>query len=72
MRHTKKILRNKIIPFKKIYKFYLDHFLIGIIVFLINIKNAIIRSEQIFLSLFLIIYYHSQNKKNEHDIHYII
>ena len=32
--------RNKIIRFKKIYKFYFDHFLIGIIVFLINMKNA--------------------------------
>ena len=41
LRHTKQMLRNKIIRFKKIYKFYFDHFLIGIIVFLINMKNAI-------------------------------
>ena len=32
---------NKIIRFKKIYKFYFDHFLTGIIVFLINMKNGI-------------------------------
>ena len=37
----KKMLRNKIVRFKKIYKSYLNHFLIGIIFFLINIKNAI-------------------------------
>ena len=37
----KKILRNKIVRFKKIYKSYFDHFLIGIIVFLINMKNTI-------------------------------
>ena len=37
----KQMLRNKIICLKKIYKFYFDHFLIGIIVFLINMKNAI-------------------------------
>ena len=39
--HTKKMLRNKIVRFKKLYKFHIEHFLIGIIVFLINIKNAI-------------------------------
>ena len=31
----------KIIRFKKIYKFCFDHFLIGIIVFLIKMKNVI-------------------------------
>ena len=41
LRHTKKMLRNKIVRFKKVYKSYFDHFLIGIIVFLINMKNAI-------------------------------
>ena len=35
------MLRNKIVRFKKIYKSYFDHFLIGIIVFLINMKNVI-------------------------------
>ena len=35
------MLRSKIVRFKKIYKFYFYHFLIGIIVFLINIKNGI-------------------------------
>ena len=37
----KKMLRNKIVRFKNMYKSYFDHFLIGIIVFLINMKNAI-------------------------------
>ena len=41
LRHTKKMLRNKIVRFKKMYKSYFDHFLLGIIVFLINMKNAI-------------------------------
>ena len=36
-----KMLRNKIVRFKKMYKSYFDHFLIGIIVFLIKMKNAI-------------------------------
>ena len=31
LRHTKQMLRNKIVRFKKIYKCYFDHFLIGII-----------------------------------------
>ena len=35
------MLRNKIVRFKKMYKSYFDHFLIGIIVFIINMKNAI-------------------------------
>ena len=37
----KQMLRNKIVRFKKIYKSYFDHFLIGIIFFLMNMKNAI-------------------------------
>ena len=41
LRHTKQMLRNKTIRFKKIYKFYFDHFLIRIIVFLTNMKNGI-------------------------------
>ena len=41
LRNTKQMLRKKIIRLKKIYKFYFDHFLIGVIVFLINMKNAI-------------------------------
>ena len=35
------MLRNKIIRFKKIYKFYLDHFLIKCTVFVLNVKNVI-------------------------------
>ena len=35
------MLRNKIVRFKKMYKSYFDYFLIGIIVFLINMKNVI-------------------------------
>ena len=35
------MLRNKIIRFKKIYKFYLDHFLIKWTVFVLNMKNFI-------------------------------
>ena len=41
LRHTKKMLRNEIVRFKKMYKSYFDNFLIGIIVFLINMKNSI-------------------------------
>ena len=33
LRHTKKMLKNKIVCFKKIYKSYFDHSLIGIICF---------------------------------------
>ena len=36
-----KMLQIKVVVFKKLYKFYIKHFLIGIIVFLINIKNDI-------------------------------
>ena len=35
-----KMLQIKVVVFKKLYKFYIKHFLIGIIVFLINIKSA--------------------------------
>ena len=43
-----KMLQIKVV-FKKLYKFYIKHFLIGIIVFLIDIKNAIEQSRiQIF------------------------
>ena len=35
-----KMLQIKLV-LKKLYKFHIKHFLIGIIVFLINIKNAI-------------------------------
>ena len=36
-----KMLQIKVLVFKKLYKFYIKHLFIGIIVFLINIKNAI-------------------------------
>ena len=36
-----KMLQIKVVVFKKLYKFYIKHFMIGIIVFLKNIKNAI-------------------------------
>ena len=36
-----KMLTSKIVHLKEIYNFDSDHFLIGIIVFLINMKNAI-------------------------------
>ena len=36
-----KMLQIKVVVFKKLYKFDIEHFLIGIIVFLINIKNFI-------------------------------
>ena len=41
LRHTKQMLRNKIYRFKKIYKFYFDHFLIKCTVFVLNVKNVI-------------------------------
>ena len=34
-------LQIKFVAFKKVYEFYIEHFLIGIIVFLINTKHAI-------------------------------
>ena len=39
--HTKKMLRKKIVRFKKIYKFYIKHFLIGLTFFLINMKMSL-------------------------------
>ena len=36
-----KILQIKVVAFKKLYKFYIEHFLLGIIVFLMNIENVI-------------------------------
>ena len=36
-----KTLQIKVVILKKLYKFYIKQFLIGIIVVLINIKNAI-------------------------------
>ena len=41
-----KMLQIKVVVFKKLYKFYINHFLIGIIVFLIKIKNAILNSPE--------------------------
>ena len=41
LRHTKQVLRNKIVPFKKIYKFHFDHFLIKRTVFILIVKNVI-------------------------------
>ena len=41
LRHTKKMLRNKIVCFKKIYKFYFDHFLIKFTVLVLIVKNVI-------------------------------
>ena len=35
------MLRNKIIHFKKIYKFSFDHFFIKCTVFVLNVKNVI-------------------------------
>ena len=35
------MLQIEVVVFKEMYKFYIKHFSIGIIVFLINIKNAI-------------------------------
>ena len=40
MRHTKKMLRNKIVCFKKIYKFDVYHFLLKRAVFVLSIKNS--------------------------------
>ena len=36
-----KMLQTQVVVFKKLYKFYIKPFLIGIIVFLINMKNAV-------------------------------
>ena len=36
-----KILQIKVVTFKKLYKFYIKPFLIGIIVLFISIKNSI-------------------------------
>ena len=39
--HTKQMLRNKIVRFKQIYKFYFDHFLINCTVFVLIVINTI-------------------------------
>ena len=49
LRHTKQMLRNKIIRLKKICKFYLDHFLIKCTVFVLNVKNVIKNQKLNFL-----------------------
>ena len=41
LRHMKKMFRKKIVRFKKIYKFYFDHFLIKCTVFVIRVINNI-------------------------------
>ena len=41
LRYTKKMLRNKIVRFKKIYKFDFYHFLIKRTVFVLIVKNVI-------------------------------
>ena len=43
MRDTKKMLNNKIVRFKKIYKLALDYFFIGVICCLLFIKNVFIK-----------------------------
>ena len=40
MRDTKKILEGKTVHIKKIYKFYFDHFLVKLTVFVLSIKNG--------------------------------
>ena len=40
------MLQLKVVVFKNLYKFYINNFLIGIIVFLISIKNAIEYSRE--------------------------
>ena len=37
-----KMLQIKVIVLKTFYKFHIEHFLVGIIAFLINIKNGIL------------------------------
>ena len=41
LRHIKKMLKNKIVRFKKIYKFYFDHLLIKCTIFVLIMKNVI-------------------------------
>ena len=46
------MLQIKVVILKKLYKFYIKNVLIGTIVFLVNIKNAIKKSRiQIFKEL---------------------
>ena len=52
----KKMLRNKIVRFKKMYKYYFDHFLIGIIVFLINMKMLLSSRQFKFLKNYRNVY----------------
>ena len=39
MRDTEKMLKNKIVRFKNIYKFAIDYFFTGVISFLLLIQN---------------------------------
>ena len=53
MRGLKKILRNKIVCFIKIYKFPFDHFFITVIYFLLFIKNVFIKTKYSIFQIFL-------------------
>ena len=47
MRHTNKMLRNKIVCFKKIYEFYFDHFLVKRTAFVLSIKNGFYKIKKL-------------------------
>ena len=50
MRHTNKMLRTKIVCFKKTYEFYFYHFLVKRTVFVLSIKNGFYKIKKIHIS----------------------
>ena len=59
---TKKMLRNKIVCFKKIYEFNFDHFLIKCTVFVIIVKNVIKNQKFYFLAKLYGVWKNFRNK----------
>ena len=62
MRNTKKMLINKIVGLKKICKFSIQHFVIGPIIILINIKN-IIKYSKIQILFYLFFFFFAKNQR---------
>ena len=61
------MLRKKIVRFKKIYKFYIKDFFIGITVFLINKKMSLNSREFKFLKNYRNLYGKSSTKRDYRD-----
>ena len=64
---NEQMLRNKIIRFKKIYKFYFDYFLIKCTVFVLNVKNVIKNQKFKFLKNYRNVNVKSSAKREYRD-----